>query len=157
MEASQENVAQGEQDTAVDEAVDDLIGDDDLDASEEARRMPKGLKRAYTPSAQEILEHNRTHTPYRNWCKHCVAGRGPNLPHRRAPQGHGVSKNEISADYCFLRDVQGGPSQVVLVGRDRRTGHTSHMLCHTREPAWNGWRSKWFGTSQNAGTMGAWC
>ena len=31
-------------------------------------------------------------------------------------------KNEIAADYCFLRDVSGGPSQPVLVGRDRRTG-----------------------------------
>ncbi len=29
-----------------------------------------------TPSAQEVLEHDVTHIPYRNWCRHCVEGRG---------------------------------------------------------------------------------
>ena len=34
-------------------------------------------------SAQEVLEHNVTHLPYRAWCETCVASRGVDDPHRR--------------------------------------------------------------------------
>ena len=74
------------------------------------------------PTGREIEEHNLTHIPSRSWCKFCVSARAPNLPNRTRNPDQSAIKNEIAADYCFLRDVSGGPSQPVLVGRDRRTG-----------------------------------
>ena len=131
IEASQGDQIQEDEEDRDEEAEEHRSGDDDLEVSEEARRVVKGAKQQYRPSAQEVQVHNRTHTPFRNWCRFCVAGRGPNLPHRRGVRSQENPKNEISADYCFLRDVQGGPSQVVLVGRDRRTGvYFSHAVPH---------------------------
>ena len=28
------------------------------------------------PSAEERIEHEKTHLPFRSWCRHCVRGRG---------------------------------------------------------------------------------
>ena len=81
--------------------------------------IPKCHKK---PTVSEIVAHNRSHTPYRSWCKHCVAGRAPNLPHRPRRPDQGALKNEIAADYCFLRNAARDVSQPVLVARDRRTG-----------------------------------
>ena len=98
-------------------------GEDVFEASEEGRELPMNLaKKLKMPSETEVEAHNKTHIPFRSWCKWCVAARGANLPHRARPEGQGFLKNEIAADYCFLRDAAGGPSQPVLVGRDRRTG-----------------------------------
>ena len=36
------------------------------------------------PSRKEVEEHYLTHVPYRNWCPHCVRGRGKDLDHRKA-------------------------------------------------------------------------
>ena len=36
------------------------------------------------PSEGEVQDHERTHLPYRNWCYHCVGGKGRDLDHRRA-------------------------------------------------------------------------
>lgn len=48
---------------------------------EEGRR-PVVRKGPDQPTAAEVSEHRKTHVPYRNWCPHCVAGRGRNDPHR---------------------------------------------------------------------------
>ena len=74
------------------------------------------------PTKQELLEHNRTHTPFRSWCPFCVAGRGPTAQHRRGENQEGGDRNDIALDYFFLRDEAGGESQPVLGLRDRRTG-----------------------------------
>ena len=43
------------------------------------RRAPKG------PTQKERAEHEATHIPYRDWCRHCVRGRATNRPHRSTP------------------------------------------------------------------------
>ena len=100
-----------------------IVCEDVFEDSEEAREIPHTApKRGKQPTGREIEEHNRTHIPFRSWCKFCVSARAPNLPHRARNPDQSAIKNEIAADYCFLRDVSGGPSQPVLVGRDRKTG-----------------------------------
>ena len=42
-----------------------------------ARRAPRG------PTQIEKELHELTHLPYRDWCGHCVRGRGEKTPHRR--------------------------------------------------------------------------
>ena len=74
------------------------------------------------PTQAEVDNHNITHVPYRNWCPHCVRGRGKDLDHRRS-----VDENryvhEFSFDYCFMGN-DGGSKVTILVGRERTTGMT---------------------------------
>ena len=74
------------------------------------------------PSAKEVEEHYLTHVPYRNWCPHCVRGRGKDLDHRRAIEDERKIR-EFSFDYCFPGDEKGF-RLTVLVGRERTTGMT---------------------------------
>ena len=72
------------------------------------------------PTQREVDEHNVTHVPYRNWCPHCVRGRGRDLDHRRSvEEGHRVL--EFSFDYCFMGDSS-DERVTILVGRERSTG-----------------------------------
>ena len=46
-------------------------------------RKPEKMADPKLPNKAEIEEHQKTHLPFRNWCKHCVKGRGVEEPHRR--------------------------------------------------------------------------
>ena len=46
-------------------------------------REVKRLLDPRRPSESEVRDHCRTHLPYRNWCYHCVRGKGKDLDHRR--------------------------------------------------------------------------
>ena len=76
-------------------------GDDEEGDEVKVRRTPKG------PTRREREEHEATHIPYRDWCRHCIRGRAPNRPHRRANPG-GEEEEEsrrvprISMDYFFM-------------------------------------------------------
>ena len=48
------------------------------------------------PSRQEMLEHNITHMPFRNWCPHCLAGKAKSTKHMQGA-GLGVSETQLSA------------------------------------------------------------
>ena len=112
--------------------------DDDLEASEEGRHGGHDGRQGYRPTAQEMQAHSRTHVPYRNWCRHCVAARGPNKPHRRVERDGEAPRNEVHADYCFLRDLKGGrPRSPLLAGTGGRAS-TSPMLFPTRGRASSG-------------------
>ena len=74
------------------------------------------------PSEREIEEHNFTHVPYRNWCPHCVRGRGKDLDHRRSTEDDRRIR-EFSFDYFFPGDER-GKRVTVLAGRERMTGMT---------------------------------
>ena len=54
------------------------------------------------PSKEEIERHSLTHMPYRSWCRHCVAGRGRDSPHKGTT--HILRHPHVHVDYCFLRD-----------------------------------------------------
>eukprot|EP00971_Amphidinium_carterae_P147755 2928613-Amphidinium_carterae.1 len=52
------------------------------------------------PTQQEIDEHNITHLPYRDWCKHCVQGKSESQHHQRG----GLTKQSITQiDYAYLK------------------------------------------------------
>eukprot|EP00971_Amphidinium_carterae_P242314 4811235-Amphidinium_carterae.2 len=42
-----------------------------IDCPQQEAQVPKTYKRPILPTAQQIEEHNLTHLPYRDWCKHC--------------------------------------------------------------------------------------
>ena len=71
------------------------------------------------PSREEVETHEMTHLPYRNWCRHCVMGRGVEAPHRRVVRDVGAIP-EIHVDFCFPGSVVGnGQNLTVVVARDR--------------------------------------
>ena len=74
------------------------------DVDEDARK-PKPAARPYTPTKEEVREHEVTHLPYRTWCKHCVFGKGVSAPHMKS-DGKGKIGITISMDYCFMVDEE---------------------------------------------------
>ena len=51
---------------------------------EDVVEPPNKASNPRLPSAADVEEHNRTHIPYRSWCKWCVLGRGRGIQHRKA-------------------------------------------------------------------------
>ena len=75
------------------------------------RRAPKG------PTKEEREKHEATHLPFREWCQHCIRGRGRNKPHKKKAEeekeGNRVSR--ISMDYFFMSQEEEKASQNPLM------------------------------------------
>ena len=74
------------------EGVVEIEGEDDVEPINKASN-PR------LPCAADVEEHNRTHIPYRSWCKWCVEGRGRGEQHRTSP---GSSVPIVGLDYFFI-------------------------------------------------------
>ena len=48
-------------------------------SSRDVRKMVDPL----LPSQKEIDAHELTHLPFRNWCRHCMRGRGKEMAHKK--------------------------------------------------------------------------
>ncbi len=46
------------------------------DVEEAGSRNNLRIQDPHEPDEKTREEHQRTHLPYRNWCRHCVMGRG---------------------------------------------------------------------------------
>ena len=68
-------------------------------------RRPKPASRPYTPTREEVYEHEVTHLPFRTWCKHCVFGKGVSSPHVKPDNKEKIGIT-ISFDYCFMVDEE---------------------------------------------------
>ena len=55
----------------------DQDGDEEEAQEPVTRRAPKG------PTKEEREKHEATHLPFREWCQHCIRGRGRNKPHKK--------------------------------------------------------------------------
>ena len=91
-------------------------------APEEVGGRMRNIGDPRLPSQKEVADHYLTHVPYRNWCPHCVRGRGKDLDHRKGLDEDRCLR-EFSFDYCFPGDEK-GVKITVLVGRERVTGMT---------------------------------
>ena len=79
-------------DEVVAEGAVDIEGDDDFEPLKKAAN-PR------LPTPDEVEQHNRTHIPFRSWCKWCVAGRGRGAQHRKAPES---SVPIVGIDYFYI-------------------------------------------------------
>ena len=75
--------------------------DAEAEISDEARQN-KGLPCGVKPNGKEIEEHNRTHLPFRSWCKHCVFGKGQSHPHYQKEKEE-IGIPCISWDYMYMK------------------------------------------------------
>ena len=68
-------------------------------------RSPRIRQSPKKPSWRLITEHMKTHVPFRNWCKYCVAGRGRNDPHMQGKaKEHDSEVQLVAMDYCYMID-----------------------------------------------------
>ena len=110
-------------------AVDDDAGGgaeieaEDDEGGETGTRTTRKLPDTMKPSQAEVLEHRKTHLPYRNWCRHCARGRGTEMPHLKSKDEHSLP--EVHLDFGFLGE-EGEPGNTlrVLVVRERWTRMT---------------------------------
>ena len=73
----------------------------------EAKRPPA----VWVPSQAEVIKHNLTHVPFRNWGRHCVRGRAVNAPHLSKKRVEGDIP-VISVDYFLPAHFQIGSEPV---------------------------------------------
>ena len=48
---------------------------EEIEDTEESTKA-KAMRQPYQPTQREIDEHELTHIPFRDWCIHCMKGRG---------------------------------------------------------------------------------
>ena len=102
-----------------DVATEETLGDPrELEPPEEEQfgaRNPRKMLDPKLPSQREIEEHSLIHLPYRNWCAHCVLGKGKSAPHyKRASREDSLP--EVHFDYCFM-STAGQPLVTILMAR----------------------------------------
>ena len=102
----------------------EFLGDRE-DPSEESRAVRGGQKRMMTPTLGERQESERTHIPYRSWCRHCVAARAGYSAHRGRRFAVAVEedKSDETSQLRLLLHARsaGSKSATILVSKDRAT------------------------------------
>ena len=63
-------------------------------------RKTMKVKSPRDPTKEEKEEHEKTHLPFRDWCRHCVAGRGKEAPCRTSKGT--ISGSEVHIDVMFM-------------------------------------------------------
>ena len=100
----------------------------------------RGRRAPQLPSLETQRLHNRTHIPFRSWCRCCVEGRKQHLSH---PAGAGGDRPadavpEAHLDYAFFRNERGSSSVPVLILKDRDTkAIAAHVV------PYKGWDHDW--------------
>jgi hypothetical protein len=106
----------------------DAVADGGLEVHAE-EELDMGMRRTAKmndpkePKKQEREEHEKTHLPFRSWCRHCIRGRGKEAAHRKQEGGGGLP--EVHFDFAFMGDeAYAGntvPMLVVRAKEDRMT------------------------------------
>ena len=61
------------------------------------------------PTRMEREEHALTHLPFRNWCRHCVRGRGREEDRRKSNEEPNIP--EVHLDFTFMGEENGGAAR----------------------------------------------
>ena len=86
---------------------------------EEGRRS-KGLMSPMKVTKEEREDHERTHTPFRSWCRFCVKGRAYNCPHQKnkdSEEEKEANVPRVSMDYFYMsqKDEEAMENPVLVV------------------------------------------
>ena len=92
-----------------------------------AIRGPRHVRDIKVPSQEEVDKHNLTHLPFRNWCSHCMKGRGKEAPRYWSKEGQGELP-EVSLDFCFPSREGGNGALIILVAKERRSKMTLSLV-----------------------------
>ena len=132
----------------------DIVREDVFEESEEAREIPHTApKRGKQPTGREIEEHNRTHIPFRSWCKFCVSARRPTFLTELGIPIKVPSRTRLQRTIVFSgMSVADQASQCWWAAIEEQ-GCSLPMRSLTKELELNGWRSRWLVTSVSAAIM----
>ena len=81
----------------------------DIEDLEATAQHPKVARKPVAPTKAMALEHELHHAEYRDWCKHCVAGKGVCHLHRTTEKDYIIP--ELSVDSAFMtlkREIEHG-------------------------------------------------
>ena len=100
------------------ETVDSAYRPEEEDAAVKPKRAPNA------PTRQEVLDHEISHEPYRDWCPACVAGRGRVEYHYRQDHGEDALAR-IGVDYGFFsgkdgQDTDEEEGTPIICGKDSK-------------------------------------
>lgn len=98
--------------------------EDEEDEEEHGERKPMWKSSPKEPTKEEKEDHNKTHLPFRNWCRHCIMGRGKEEACKKQDfQEIGVP--EVHMDFMFMGEEGAGAKTLVfLVARERTSRAT---------------------------------
>ena len=83
------------------------------DDDEHGLIRPHSLQAPFTPSRQEVLEHELTHLPYRSWRECCRRGKSVSHGHYNRPETEEENKVPLAAlDYAFLSKTDGDDQEL---------------------------------------------
>ena len=89
------------------------------------------------PSKEEREEHEKTHLPFRNWCRHCVRGRGKEEADAKTDQ----EVAEVHLDFMFMGDEAKDRTLAVLVVKERSRGMVMSTVAPRKSSGqWSGRR-----------------
>ena len=66
-------------------------------------RNPRAARTPIAPTKAMRLAHELHHGEYREWCEHCVAGKGVSHQHKSTDKGESTTA-EFSLDYAFMTE-----------------------------------------------------
>ena len=75
---------------------------DEVEEEEAAAVNPRVARRPAAPTKAMVLAHELHHADYRDWCEHCVAGKGVTHQHKQVEREHDTA--EFSIDYGFMKE-----------------------------------------------------
>ena len=111
-ETAEENEMGREEETELNGVEEEQVGMSDEDIESEIA-APDWRVRAgprSKPTQREREEHDATHVPFRDWCAHCMMGRGRTHHHVMKQRSEDESRRPVIAmDYFFMR-VESSPS-----------------------------------------------
>ena len=93
--------------------------EDGGEEEEYGERKPMKKKSPKEPSKDEREEHEKTHMPFRDWCRHCVRGRGKEEACRKVDRGY--EEFEVHMDFMFMGDEGSENTLAMLVVKERST------------------------------------
>ena len=67
---------------------------------EHGARKAEMMRSPSLPSGAEVEEHEKTHLPFRSWCRDCVGGKGKQAEHRRLTQAE--VGQELHMNFAFM-------------------------------------------------------
>lgn len=100
------------------------VGGNEENEEEMGKRVETKMVDPVEPTTKEVEEHELAgHLPFRNWCRHCVRGKGKEMAHRRTDGPGGL--HELHLDFMFMGDEADVEKKVtILVARGRKTKMT---------------------------------
>jgi hypothetical protein len=100
-------------------------GLEEEDKEEFGIRRPMRKADPREPSKEEREDHEKTHIPFRNWCRHCIRGRGKEEACRKVERD--PEKPEVHMDFMFMGEEKSEKTLAMLVAKER--GTKAVMVC----------------------------